>query len=60
MARGATVVIYSDGLDVGEPSLLGRQMTRLALLAHRIIWLNPLKADAGYEPLTRGMQAALP
>ena len=59
-ARGATVVVCSDGLDVGEPDLLRRQMQRLALLAHRVVWLNPLKADAGYEPLARGMHAALP
>jgi uncharacterized protein with von Willebrand factor type A (vWA) domain len=59
-ARGATVVLCSDGLDVGEPDVLARQMQRLSLLAHRVVWLNPLKADAGYEPLARGMQAALP
>jgi uncharacterized protein with von Willebrand factor type A (vWA) domain len=58
--RGATVVLCSDGLDVGEPDVLARQMQRLSLLAHRVVWLNPLKADAGYEPLARGMQAALP
>jgi uncharacterized protein with von Willebrand factor type A (vWA) domain len=60
VARGATVVLCSDGLDVGEPDLLARQMQQLSLLAHRLVWLNPLKADAGYEPLARGMQAALP
>ena len=59
-ARRAVVVVCSDGLDVGEPELLRQQMQRLSLLAHRIVWLNPLKADAGYEPLARGMQAALP
>lgn len=58
--RGATVVLCSDGLDVGEPEVLARQMERLSLLAHRVVWLNPLKANAGYEPLARGMQAALP
>lgn len=58
--RGATVVLCSDGLDVGEPDVLARQMQRLSLLAHRVVWLNPLKAGAGYEPLARGMQAALP
>ena len=35
-------------------------MARLARLAHRIVWLNPLKEDPAYEPLARGMQAALP
>ena len=60
MARGATVVVCSDGLDVGEPELLRSQMERLARLAHRVVWLNPLKQDAAYEPLARGMRAALP
>jgi uncharacterized protein with von Willebrand factor type A (vWA) domain len=53
-------VILSDGLEVGDPLELGRQMERLARLAHRVIWLNPLKGTAGYEPLARGMAAALP
>jgi uncharacterized protein with von Willebrand factor type A (vWA) domain len=60
MARGAVVVICSDGLDVGDPELLAAQMARLARLAHRVVWLNPLKSDPAYEPLARGMQAALP
>ena len=59
-ARGATVVICSDGLDVGDPELLRAQMERLSRLAHRVVWLNPLKEDPAYEPLARGMQAALP
>jgi uncharacterized protein len=54
------VVICSDGLDVGDPELVGRQMARLHRLAHTVVWLNPLKADPRYEPLARGMQAALP
>jgi uncharacterized protein with von Willebrand factor type A (vWA) domain len=54
------VVICSDGLDVGDPELLAGQMARLARLAHRVVWLNPLKEDPAYEPLARGMQAALP
>jgi hypothetical protein len=60
LARGAVVVVCSDGLDVGDPNLLGEQMARLARLAHGIVWLNPLKASPEYEPLARGMQAALP
>ena len=60
IARGAVVVICSDGLDVGEPDVLREAMARLARLAHRIVWLNPLKEDPAYEPLARGMQAALP
>jgi len=59
-ARGATVVVYSDGLDVGDPELLRAQMERLERLAYRVVWLNPLKRDPAYEPLARGMQAALP
>jgi uncharacterized protein len=60
LVRGAVVVICSDGLDVGEPDLLAHQMARLHRLAHRVVWLNPLKEYAGYEPLARGMHAALP
>ena len=59
-ARGAVVVVCSDGLDVGEPELLRTQMQRLSRLAYRVVWLNPLKRDAAYEPLARGMDAALP
>ena len=59
-ARGAIVVIISDGWDRGDPALLAAQMARLANVAHRVIWVNPLKASAGYEPLVRGMAAALP
>ena len=59
-ARGAIVVICSDGLEVGDPELLAEQMARLARLAHRVVWLNPLKEDPAYEPLARGMRAALP
>jgi uncharacterized protein with von Willebrand factor type A (vWA) domain len=58
--RGALVVICSDGLDVGEPDLLRDEMARLSRLAHRVVWLNPLKEDPAYEPLARGMRAALP
>jgi uncharacterized protein with von Willebrand factor type A (vWA) domain len=60
LARGAFVVICSDGLEVGDPALLGEQAERLARLAWRVVWLNPLKGDRAYEPLTRGMRAALP
>jgi uncharacterized protein len=60
MARGAIVIICSDGLEVGEPVVLDEQMKRLWRLAYRVIWLNPLKGQAGYQPLARGMQAALP
>ncbi len=60
MARGAVVVILSDGLDQGEPERIATEMARLARVAHRVIWVNPLKATAAYEPLARGMAAALP
>jgi uncharacterized protein len=60
MARGAVVVILSDGWDRGDPEVLGREMARLGRVAHRIIWVNPLKASPGYAPLARGMAAALP
>jgi hypothetical protein len=60
MARGAVVVLCSDGLEVGDPDLLEEQMARLSRLAHRIVWLNPLQEDPAYEPLARGMKAALP
>jgi uncharacterized protein with von Willebrand factor type A (vWA) domain len=60
VARGAIVVVCSDGLETGDPEVLRTQMARLARLAHRVVWLNPLKRDQRYEPLARGMQAALP
>ncbi|MGQ0432332.1 MAG: vWA domain-containing protein [Microthrixaceae bacterium] len=60
MARGATVVILSDGWDRGEPSVLGEQVQRLQRVAHKVIWVNPLKASAGFAPLAGGMAAALP
>jgi len=60
MARGAIVVILSDGLDRGDPTRLAGEMARLHRAAHQTIWVNPLKASAGYEPLARGMAAALP
>ena len=58
--RGSVVVICSDGLERGEPDLLRRQMARLRRLVHRIVWVNPLKGSPRYEPLARGMAAALP
>ena len=60
MARGADVVILSDGWDRGDPDELAEAMQRLARVAHRIIWVNPLKVTPGYAPLARGMAAALP
>jgi uncharacterized protein with von Willebrand factor type A (vWA) domain len=60
LARGAVVVVLSDGWDRGEPEELAEQMARLHRVAHRLVWVNPLKATPGYAPLTRGMAAALP
>lgn len=60
MARGAVVVVLSDGWDRGEPELMAEQMGRLQRVAYRIVWSNPLKATDGYAPLARGMAAALP
>ena len=57
---GAVVLIVSDGWDRGEPDRLQREMERLALSCDRLIWLSPLLGAPGYEPLTRGLQVALP
>ncbi|MBI4261694.1 MAG: VWA domain-containing protein [Actinobacteria bacterium] len=58
--RGAVVVLCSDGLERGDPDLLRAQMARLSRLAHRVVWVNPLKGSPRYEPLARGMATALP
>ncbi len=60
MARGAVVVILSDGWDRGDPELLGEQMERLHRVAHQVVWVNPLKSSPNFAPLARGMAAALP
>ncbi|MEM1248436.1 MAG: VWA domain-containing protein [Acidobacteriota bacterium] len=60
LGRGAVVMLISDGWDRGNIELLGREMERLRRSCHRLIWLNPLLGSPSYEPLTRGMQAALP
>ena len=60
VARGAVVVVASDGWERGDASLLGEQMARLHRLAHRVVWVNPHKSRPGYLPLTAGMAAALP
>jgi uncharacterized protein with von Willebrand factor type A (vWA) domain len=60
IGRGAFVVLLSDGWDRGDPELLAAELARLRRTAHRLVWLNPLAADPRYEPLTRGMRAALP
>ncbi|MHB8467316.1 MAG: vWA domain-containing protein [Acidimicrobiales bacterium] len=60
LARGAVVVLVSDGWDRGDPAILGEQMARLHRVAHQVVWVNPLKASPGYAPLAGGMAAALP
>ena len=60
MARGAIVVILSDGWDRGDPQILSEQMERLHRVSFRQIWVNPLKHTPGYAPLAKGMAAALP
>ena len=59
MRHGPVVLIVSDGWDRGDPELLSRELARLRRRCSRVIWLNPLLGSASYEPLTRGMQAAL-
>ena len=60
MARGAVVVILSDGWERGDPMLVAQEMERLARLAHRIVWVNPRASAEGFSPRAGGMAAALP
>jgi uncharacterized protein len=60
IGRGSVAIVLSDGWDRGDPDLLADEMARLSRCSHSVIWLNPLKAHERYEPLTRGMRAALP
>jgi hypothetical protein len=60
LGRGAVFLLITDGWDRGDPDLLRREAERLGHSCHRLIWLNPLLATPGYEPLTRGAQALLP
>ena len=60
LARGAVVVVLSDGWAAEDPASVERQMARLGRLAHRVVWVNPRKAAPGYAPLVGGMAAALP
>lgn len=60
LGRGAIVLVISDGWDQGQPELLSFEMERLQKSCHRLIWLNPLIGTPGYQPLTRGLVAAMP
>jgi uncharacterized protein with von Willebrand factor type A (vWA) domain len=60
MARGAVVVILSDGWERGDPGLVAQEMGRLARLAYRIVWVNPRAAANDFVPWAGGMAAALP
>ena len=60
MARGAVVVVFSDGWEREDPAALGEQMRRLRALAHRVVWVNPHRGKAGYLPVQAGIVACLP
>ncbi|UYP18915.1 VWA domain-containing protein [Rhodococcus sp. Z13] len=60
LARGAVVVIFSDGWERGDATLLGEQMAQLRRLAHRVLWVNPHAGGEGYEPIQSGISKALP
>jgi uncharacterized protein len=60
MARGAVVVVFSDGWERGDPGLLGEQMQRLHRVAHHVVWVNPHVGKDGYLPVQQGIVAALP
>ena len=59
-ARGAVVVVVSDGWERGDTELLAEQMRRLHRLAHRVVWMNPHRGKEGYQPVQQGIVAALP
>ncbi len=60
MARGAVVVVFSDGWERGDPALLAEQVERLHRVAHRVVWVNPHRGKAGYAPVQQGVLAVLP
>lgn len=60
MARGAVVVVVSDGWEGGDPLALGDEMARLSRMANRVVWVNPRSASPRFRPETQGMAAALP
>jgi uncharacterized protein with von Willebrand factor type A (vWA) domain len=60
MARGAVVVLLSDGWDRGDPAVLAAEVRRLQLQARRLIWINPRPMEVDQQPLAIGMRAAMP
>ena len=60
LARGAIVVLFSDGWERGSVEMLEEQMRRLHSLAHRVVWVNPHRGKTGYQPIQQGIVAALP
>ncbi len=60
MARGAVVVLFSDGWEREAPEALGEQMRQLRRLAHRVVWVNPHRGKSGYQPVQQGIIAVLP
>lgn len=60
MARGAVVVVFSDGWERGDTTELGEQVRRLSRLAHRVVWVNPHRGKDGYAPVQAGVKAVLP
>jgi uncharacterized protein with von Willebrand factor type A (vWA) domain len=59
LARGALVIVLSDGLERGDPGPMTEAVTRLSRLSHRLVWWSPLACDPAYRPVTRGMHAIL-
>jgi len=60
LARGAVVVVFSDGWERGDTALLAEQAARLQRIAHRVVWVNPHRGKAGYQPVQQGVLAVLP
>ena len=60
LRSSGVVLVISDGCDRGDTELLAKEMARLSRNCHRLIWLNPLLGYDAYQPLTKGMLAALP
>jgi uncharacterized protein with von Willebrand factor type A (vWA) domain len=60
LARGAVILVFSDGLERGDPGPMFAAVHRLARLAHRLVWASPLAADPRYRPVTRAMAGILP